>query len=419
VFPTTGSPEDFLHHRLAQAAADMVIPLETFFACGVELNLKTASLTQDLLEKFPESDREILLDLQGNLSPVAMASLAKASGRSVAELTGLRQRFQAAAATALLPKIKAGLGNVPEPTPNASVTPSGKPSGFTERLTLSTESEQVARWRKLHEAAQDEVTRLTATHVPKSRLDSLQAEYAQQRQLQATLAETIGRLQGELSQARSEVAALPAQELADLRTQVTAQQHTARQLESNLTGMQMALTEASSAANEVVQLQSALAQAQTQEAALQTRLGAAETKVSELSARTKEQTAAAAEVARLEQAIATHESALEAARAATPAAVAEELASLQARLAEAEERAARLSATSQSLAASESEMARLHNAISEHESALQLARETTPAAVAEELASLEARLAEAEANVARLSESNGACRRRLPSANPP
>ncbi len=264
-----GSEEDQLHRALAQAAAAMVIPLETFFNCGVELNLKTAALTQELLAQFPPAEQEILRALQGNLTAPEVLTLAAKNQRTPAELLALQQRFQATAAAALLPKIKAGLSNEPSATPPTEPV---EPIALTERLSLSTESPLVERWRKQAESVQAELERLSTTHVPQTRLDSLQDEYAQQRQVQAQLAQSVATLQAALAeqQAATKAAAATtpndvAETLAELQHQLQAAQTTSQQH--------------AAAQEEISQLQAALAaqQAATKAAAATTPNDVAET----------------------------------------------------------------------------------------------------------------------------------------------
>lgn len=254
--------EDLLHQRLAKAAADMVMPLESFFSCGVELNLKTASLTRDLLAKLPPKEAGAIIALQSGLNQEGLENLSKQSGYSLVELEALRKKFVEQTAAALLPKIKSGLSSEPEVKPAVAPTKS-KVSALTERLTLSTESEDVAILRRKYADAKELIQQLTTTHVPKTRLDSLQDEYAQQRQTQIQLNKTIEELQGQLQSARDEVAALPVAELDELRAKLKAQEEVAGKLESTVGEMQSALNaamdQARAAADSRDQLQAAMA----------------------------------------------------------------------------------------------------------------------------------------------------------------
>lgn len=175
--------QDVLHNRLAAAAAEMVLPLESYFSCGVELNLKTASLTKELLAKLPAREAAALVALQSGLDRKGLDQLSATSGFSLAELEGLRQKFAADTAAALLPKIKQGLSSDPDVKP--AVDEIGPISTMTERLTLSTEPEEILELKRQVTEAKQELQRITTTHIPKSRLDSLQDEYSQLKKLQA------------------------------------------------------------------------------------------------------------------------------------------------------------------------------------------------------------------------------------------
>jgi len=266
-------PEIQLHERLAQAAAEMVVPLETYFSRGVELNLTTASLTKDLLEKLPAKEAQILLAMQSGLDRAGLDKLSTESGLSLGEMEALRRKFQVSAAAALLPKIKAGLSTAPPSVAKQGASPA-RPSNLTERLTLSTESNEIAHLKKLLNEAREEKESLAKSHVPKTRLDSLQDEMIQHRKNEEHLARTIAGLQTELEAAKGQIAAHPARELEELRTKVQAQQTLADQLEATVAELQASLQAAKSAAEDAQATPAHISQLQQEKQALESQVAA-------------------------------------------------------------------------------------------------------------------------------------------------
>ena len=266
-------PEIQLHERLAQAAAEMVVPLETYFSRGVELNLTTASLTKDLLEKLPAREAQILLAMQSGLDRAGLDKLSAESGLSLGEMEALRRKFQVSAAAALLPKIKAGLSTAPPSAAKQGASPA-RPSNLTERLTLSTESNEIAHLKKLLNEAREEKESLSKSHVPKTRLDSLQDEMIQHRKNEEHLARTIDGLQTELAAAKVHIAAHPAQELEELRAKVQSQQTMAGQLETTVAELQATLQAAKSGAEDAAASQAQISQLQHEKQELASQVAA-------------------------------------------------------------------------------------------------------------------------------------------------
>ena len=266
-------PEIQLHERLAQAAAEMVVPLETYFSRGVELNLTTASLTKDLLEKLPAKEAQVLLVMQSGLDEAGLNKLSTESGFSLGEMETLRRKFQVSAAAALLPKIKAGLSTAPPSVTTQGLSPA-PPSNLTERLTLSTESNEIAHLKKLLNDAREEKESLAKSHVPKTRLDSLQDEMIQYRKNEEHLAQTIAGLQKELGAAKGQIAAHPAQELQELRSRVQLQQTLASQLEATVAELQASLQAAKDDAGKAQGWQAQILQLQQNQQELESQVAA-------------------------------------------------------------------------------------------------------------------------------------------------
>ena len=261
----SGDPESRLHAKLAQAAADMVVPLETYFARGVELNLTTASLTKELLAQLPAPEAQAVLALQAGLDGAGLEQLSQTTGLSLSELESLRQKFHRTAAAALLPKIKAGLSSSPDRRPKSPQVDTAKPSLLTERLTLSTVSEEVTGLKQQLQEARETHEQFLRTHVPKTQLDSQRDETLQHRQAQTQLAQTIESLQAELTAARAEITAPPVDELKDLREQLSQQESLAGELEKTIQELQASLgsaAEASKIQDELEALQKRFAEHQ-------------------------------------------------------------------------------------------------------------------------------------------------------------
>ena len=263
-------PEIQLHERLAQAAAEIVVPLETYFSRGVELNLTTASLTKDLLENFPPKEAQILLALQSGLDRAGLDKLSAESGFSLGEMEALRRKFQVSAAEALLPKIKAGLSTAPPSVVRQGASPA-QPSNLTERLTLSTESNEIAHLKKLLGETRAEQEALAKSHVPKTRLDSLQDEH---RKNEEHLTQTIAGLQNELETAKRQIPAHPAEELDELRARVQSQQTLAGQLEATVAELQAGLQAAKNDAGQAQAWQAQISKLQQDKQELELQVAA-------------------------------------------------------------------------------------------------------------------------------------------------